>query len=62
MSECELLSVQVAAFEFSGCLIALRFWIGGFSGRSQVSVSLCRNWQKAKGGVAAKEDDADASK
>nr|DAS81795.1 MAG TPA: hypothetical protein [Caudoviricetes sp.] len=40
--EFELLSVQVAAFEFSGCLIALRFWIGGFSGRSQVSVSLCR--------------------
>nr|DAP28457.1 MAG TPA: hypothetical protein [Caudoviricetes sp.] len=27
----------------------MRFWIGGFSGRSQVSVSLCRNWQMAKG-------------
>ena len=41
-SEFELLPVQVAAFEFSDGLNNLKFWVGGFSRRFQVSMGVCR--------------------
>ena len=41
-SEFELLPVQVAAFEFSDGLNNLKFWVGGFSVRFQVSMGVCR--------------------
>lgn len=49
LSEFELLPVQVAAFEFSDGLNNLKFWVGGFSGRFQVSVGVCLNGQRLKG-------------
>nr|DAN06092.1 MAG TPA: hypothetical protein [Caudoviricetes sp.] len=48
-----------AVFAFSYCL---RFWVGGFSGRFQVFLAMPLPAIGKRGGVAAEEDAADASK